>query len=362
MSALVGGARLIAQNRLADTLPQRWRHTVAVAERAQWLAARLLGPDRAQIVVAAAWLHDIGYAPDLAKVGFHPVDGARRIAVEVSLAAGGRALTGLVAHHTGAVFEARERGIDALLREFVRPDAVELAILSSADLCCGPDGTAVDPVDRVDEVLTRYPSDHPVHRAITTSGPMLVAQARLVLAAAQAATSEPWVLPLPHWAQCDPPHGEAIWYRDSHRVAARSGRGVGAKRVELSLTDFLGSLSPDAAVSLADDVRAAAAAAAGDLLCWAQYRAFAADVGVPVADRFGGVAVDEDGVGATFQLGEIVEFQWAMAAEGRRVVVQRRLFGTLGDVSEWVELIGGSATCVKVSSPNRNVPQTNGTF
>ncbi|WP_406239339.1 hypothetical protein [Nocardia sp. NBC_01009] len=26
--------------------------------------------------MTAAWLHDIGYAPDIARIGFHPVDGA----------------------------------------------------------------------------------------------------------------------------------------------------------------------------------------------------------------------------------------------------------------------------------------------
>ena len=28
-------------------------------------------------LVAAAWLHDIGYAPELVETGFHPLDGAR---------------------------------------------------------------------------------------------------------------------------------------------------------------------------------------------------------------------------------------------------------------------------------------------
>jgi hypothetical protein len=28
-------------------------------------------------MVMAAWLHDIGYAPELAVTGFHPLDGAR---------------------------------------------------------------------------------------------------------------------------------------------------------------------------------------------------------------------------------------------------------------------------------------------
>lgn len=66
----------------------------------------------------AAWLHDVGYAPSLAQTGFHRVDGARflraRGVPEVVVA--------LVAHHTGAVFEAEQRGLDVeLLAEFALP-------------------------------------------------------------------------------------------------------------------------------------------------------------------------------------------------------------------------------------------------
>lgn len=31
------------------------------------------------LLVAAAWLHDIGYAPELRDTGFHPLDGARHL-------------------------------------------------------------------------------------------------------------------------------------------------------------------------------------------------------------------------------------------------------------------------------------------
>jgi hypothetical protein len=31
------------------------------------------------VLVAAAWLHDVGYAPELAVTGFHPLDGAQHL-------------------------------------------------------------------------------------------------------------------------------------------------------------------------------------------------------------------------------------------------------------------------------------------
>ncbi len=38
-------------------------------------------------LVAAAYLHDIGYAPELAITGFHPLDGARHLRVTRARAA-----------------------------------------------------------------------------------------------------------------------------------------------------------------------------------------------------------------------------------------------------------------------------------
>lgn len=179
----VEAAREIAADFLAEALPRRWSHTVAVAAAAAGLAS-VLAPEAADEIVCAAWLHDIGYAPDLIDTGFHPLDGAACLAGDVA----GRPLipvevVALVAHHTGAAFEAHERGLQDALAGYPIPDAANLAILSCADLCSGPNGAAVDPADRISEVLTRYPTDHPVHRAITKSAFMLVEQSRRVLAA-----------------------------------------------------------------------------------------------------------------------------------------------------------------------------------
>ncbi len=181
----VEAARQIAADFLAEALPRRWSHTVAVAAAAAGLAS-VLAPEAADEIVCAAWLHDIGYAPDLIETGFHPLDGAAYLGVDMA----GKPhipaeVIALVAHHTGAAYEAHERGLQDALAGYPIPDTTKLAILSCADLCSGPDGAAVDPADRISEVLARYPTDHPVHRAITQSAPMLVAQSRRVLEAAR---------------------------------------------------------------------------------------------------------------------------------------------------------------------------------
>ena len=68
-------AEEIARTLLEKPLPRRWAHTQGVAARARTLAP-ILGDD-ADLLEAAAWLHDIGYSPALAATGFHPLDGAR---------------------------------------------------------------------------------------------------------------------------------------------------------------------------------------------------------------------------------------------------------------------------------------------
>ena len=65
----------LAESKLAEALPRRWQHVQAVAAQAAWLA--VIPSVAGDALVAAAWLHDIGYAPDLVDVGFHPIDGAR---------------------------------------------------------------------------------------------------------------------------------------------------------------------------------------------------------------------------------------------------------------------------------------------
>lgn len=101
---LVSAARETAYA-LIGGLGDRWRHSAGVAGRAAELAPALdLDPE---ILVSAAWLHDVGYAAPIAATGFHPLDGADHLSGRgwpLSIAA-------LVAHHSGARFVATARGL-----------------------------------------------------------------------------------------------------------------------------------------------------------------------------------------------------------------------------------------------------------
>ena len=63
MTTLASWAGQIAQALLQEPVPRRWAHVQGVAARARGLAP-VLGTD-SDLIEAAAWLHDIGYAPAL---------------------------------------------------------------------------------------------------------------------------------------------------------------------------------------------------------------------------------------------------------------------------------------------------------
>ncbi|MEV4063679.1 HD domain-containing protein [Nonomuraea dietziae] len=178
-------ARDLAQHLLEMTLPRRWAHTQGVAARAMSLAP-VLG-DEADTLTAAAYLHDIGYAPDLVDTGFHPLDGARYLR-DVHQA--DDTLCRLVAHHSCAVNEARNRDLlDALTAEFneERPELVEA--LTYCDMTTGPDGRHLNVTERLAEIHSRYGPEHLVSRSITASTPCILAAVRAVESALSKADS-----------------------------------------------------------------------------------------------------------------------------------------------------------------------------
>lgn len=169
-------ARDLARELLERPLPRRWAHSQGVAEQARSLRA-VLGDD-ADLVEASAWLHDIGYSPDLAATGFHPLDGARYLR-DVREADEG--LCSLVAYHSCAVVEAEERGLLAPLKgEFAAPPGDLLDALTYSDMTTGPDGVHLPVERRLSEILERYAPEDLVHRSITRSSPLLTASVRSV--------------------------------------------------------------------------------------------------------------------------------------------------------------------------------------
>lgn len=136
-------------------LGRRHTHSRAVGTRAAEIGALLVG-DEAPTLIAAAFLHDIGYAPELSTTGFHPLDGARFVRDR-----GHPDIAALVAHHTGARYEAGLRGLD-LEEEFPYCDSPLQRALTYCDLTTDPDGQPTTVAARVAEIVERYGAGHPV--------------------------------------------------------------------------------------------------------------------------------------------------------------------------------------------------------
>jgi hypothetical protein len=115
-------------------------------------------------------VHDVGYAPSLHRLGFHAVDGARFLRAQ-----GQERLARLVAHHSGARFEAEERDLVEELAAFPVQDGPVMDALTFADMTTGPAGQPMTLDQRIAEVQHRYPSNDPVYRAVVRARPELQA-------------------------------------------------------------------------------------------------------------------------------------------------------------------------------------------
>ena len=170
MNTLAAWAQDLARTLLAEALPRRWAHVQGVAARARSLAPSV-GPD-AGLLEAAAWLHDIGYLPELAATGLHGLDGARYLR-DVQHAE--PMLCRLVAHHSCAVIEAEERGLAHILnREFTPPPRPLADALTFCDMTTSPDGEHVQVTHRLAEIQNRYGSAHLVSRSVRRATPFIL--------------------------------------------------------------------------------------------------------------------------------------------------------------------------------------------
>ncbi|AMM11240.1 HD domain-containing protein [Streptomyces albidoflavus] len=178
----------LAESMLSEPLPRRWAHSLGVARRAQSLSPVL--SDDAELLEAAAVLHDIGYSPSIATTGFHPLDGARFLRDQEGA---DERVTRLVAHHSCALLEAEERGLrQELETEFAleRPELVDALIVS--DMTTTPDGEATTSTARVTEIVQRYGPDTVVGRFIQRAAPEIhAAVARVDQRMAAAGSAHP---------------------------------------------------------------------------------------------------------------------------------------------------------------------------
>lgn len=144
----VDDARLLAQTLLS---PERLQHTRGVAARAADLVGTI-GTDQDEVLISAAWLHDIGYSDLAQDTGFHPLDGARlldRLGWPARISA-------LVAHHSGASFVAGPLGLSGPLGRYPDEFSPMSDALTYADQTTGPAGQSLPIGLRMAGMLTRH--------------------------------------------------------------------------------------------------------------------------------------------------------------------------------------------------------------
>ena len=152
-------------------LPERWRHTIGVARRAEGVLGTIEVPGDGEILLAAAWLHDIGYAAELCDTGFHPLDGAEHLA-----ALGWPArIVGLVAHHSAAWCVAQFLGLAGELDRFPREESPVSDALIYADQTVSQSGRAMTVEQRLAEMVNRHGPDSPQAAAHPLRAPLVLA-------------------------------------------------------------------------------------------------------------------------------------------------------------------------------------------
>jgi hypothetical protein len=161
------GARAAAS--LLGPLGNRWGHTKAAARQAGSLA-HLLPTGQRPLLLAAAWAHDLGRSPALAATSFHPLDGARGLTGLLP-----PTVVALIAHHTGAIHEARRRGLANALAAYPQQTGPLADALTFADLTAGAAGQETNVGDRLADIHRRYGPDSLTIRAVADATPDLLA-------------------------------------------------------------------------------------------------------------------------------------------------------------------------------------------
>lgn len=172
-------ARDLARGLLADSLPRRWAHSQGVGRKAESIAD-LVGDD-AGTLTSAAWLHDIGYAPDLVKSGSHALDGARYLR---DVAHADSLICRLVANHSYALVEAGRRGLaDEMAAEFPAVEGILADAMVYCDMTTSPDGEPMDVERRLEEIAARYEPGTIVADSIADAGPRIIQSVRTIASA-----------------------------------------------------------------------------------------------------------------------------------------------------------------------------------
>jgi HD superfamily phosphodiesterase len=169
MNSMVDLSVRTARDLLEEPLPLRWAHVRGVVSRAAE-AVSLFNEEESCLLLSAAVLHDIGYAPPLVDTGFHALDGARYLR-ELNFP---ERLVALVAHHSCAYKEAEVRSLTAELSEWEDEETALRDCLWWADMTTKPDGGVTNVYERIEEIQKRYGPEDLVTFVVRQAKPELL--------------------------------------------------------------------------------------------------------------------------------------------------------------------------------------------
>jgi hypothetical protein len=151
---------------VATELPGLLPHLAVVSARAAGFAKDAgLGEEETAVVR----IHDLGKTPSFVNTGFHPLDGAALAARE-----GAPRVAALVAHHTGARYEAAI--LDIAIPYEWQPSISHEALMF-ADLTTSVNGTVVGLDARRADIESRYTADSPAVSSLHRLWPEALAAA-----------------------------------------------------------------------------------------------------------------------------------------------------------------------------------------
>lgn len=148
----------------------RWLHAQGAADAARRVLPAIDPADH-DLLMAAAWLHDIGFDHPQPPTGFHSLDGASLLRD----AGWPDRLVALVAHHSEARYTAAGLGLLDVLGEFDRETGPVADALVYADMSSASDGQPVTVHLRLSDLRYRHSEDPlPLRIARSSSEPYLI--------------------------------------------------------------------------------------------------------------------------------------------------------------------------------------------
>lgn len=149
---------------------ERWLHAQGAADAARRVLP-CVDPADQDLLVAAAWLHDIGFDHPTPPTGLHALDGAYLLRD----AGWPERLVALVAHHSEARFVAAGMGLLDTLNEFEREISPVSDALVYADMSSAVDGQPVTVHLRLSDLRYRHSDDElPMRIALSSREPHLI--------------------------------------------------------------------------------------------------------------------------------------------------------------------------------------------